>query len=149
FVRCLFGWTTAAVADVMKFVCERIFKFLGAHCWIQIKKYGRIVFHIKDETVFSRLNNWIDLSFYVSVSWQVSQRKGSCSADVRALPTGECFLKCLCAFTKLSGKHEGFEVRIFKGSLHRSLTCFESYVALGLKHSLPISFGSWFARFFL
>ncbi len=66
------GRTTAAIANVMKFVCERILELFTAYRRVKVKEDGGIILHIKDETVFSRLNDRVDFSSDVRVFRQVS-----------------------------------------------------------------------------
>jgi hypothetical protein len=64
-------WATAGIADVMKFVCERVLEFFAAYGGIEIEKDGRVVFDVEDETVFAWFDYGIDFRANACVAWKV------------------------------------------------------------------------------
>ena len=91
FIRHLLRRATAAVADVMKLVGERVFKLLFGLGWIEIEKDCGIGVDLEDEAILARLNHRIDFGLDMSFFWQISQRPLRRAVHLNLLPLFERF----------------------------------------------------------
>src|ERR1051325_9830923 len=83
--------TGCTVADVMKFMRQRIFKLLFIDGRVQVEKNRRVSGKIEHETILTRFDDWIDLSVDVCRLRQVC----------------ECQMRCVCSISSLPG-FQGF-----------------------------------------
>src|SRR6185295_10093422 len=87
-----FFWRTGCtVADVMKFMRQRIFKLSFSDGWVQVEKNRRVSGDIEHETILTRFDDWIDLSVDMCCFWKIGQRKSRRTSRVCGLPCLESF----------------------------------------------------------